>query len=681
MKKFLDGVTTYRKTIVIGFLLLGVLGGLLFPKVSVNYKMEDYLPSDAQSTVAIEVMKDEFGGEMPNARVMVKGVTLEQALMYKTKIAAISGVLSVNWLDDAMDISNLSAMPQGADMSFMEDYYKDQAALFTVTIQNGKEKETTDAIYELIGVENALAGQAPNMAATQNSSVTEVARAFLILLPIILVILLIATTSWLEPLLFFVTIGIAVAINMGTNLIFSKISFITLTVSPILQLAVSLDYAIFLLHSFREYRKETANPSEAMRLAIKRAFVTVSASAITTVVGFFALIFMRFGIGSDLGLNLVKGVLISFVTVMTLLPALSLLFIKLLDKTSHKSFMPSFQKVSDGLLKARIPFLILALLVVIPCFIGQSKTDFSYGSGSVAQSSRAGQDAVKIDEAFGKENMLVLLVPKDKLSSEAVLCADLSKISHVTKVVSYVTTVGADVPVEYAPESVVKQFYSQHYARILLYTDLPEEGKDTFDTIKNIEDTVKTEGSYLAGQSAVLYDMKQVVSKDTTIVNLISILGVLLVLLIAFRSFSLPVILVFIIETAIWINLSISYFAGQQLMYIGYLIIGTVQLGATVDYAILMTNRYLAKRQELPKLEAMRETLSGNISAVLTSAGILAAAGFCLAAAAANPIVSELGSLLGRGTLLSLAMVVLVLPALLLLCDRVIQKTTLKSKS
>ncbi len=675
MKKHVYALTTCKRTIVLSFLILGILGGILYTRVSVNYKMEDYLPSDANSTVAIEVMKEEFGGTLSNARLMIKDVTMEQALEHKRRIAGVEGVSQISWLDDAIDLD----MSQAVDTSILERYYKDDTALFSITIQSGKEKAATEAIYELIGENNALAGQAPNMAALQESSVNEVTGAFFILLPIILIILLVTTKSWLEPILYFITIGIAVLINMGTNLMFSEISFITLTVSPILQLAVSLDYAIFLLHSFREHRDKAESPAEAMRLAVKKAFPTVAASAATTIIGFSALIFMRFGVGADLGINLVKGIAISFVTVMVLLPALTLLCIRLLDKTAHRSFIPSFGRASDILMKIRVPFLILALLVVVPCFIAQSKTDFSYGSGGIAESSRAGRDLERIEEVFGKENMLVVMIPKENLENEYTLCRSLSKLPHITGVMSYVTVVGADVPVEYAPEGVVKQFYSENYVRIMLNTDLPEESKETFDTVKAVKDTVNIEGSLIAGQSAVLFDMKEVVTGDMTLVNLIAVIGIFLVLLITFRSISLPFILVFVIETAIWINLSVAYFSGQNLMYIGYLIIGTVQLGATIDYAILMTNRYLTKRSGMSKLEAMRETLMQNISAILTSAGILTAAGFCLGLTSTNPMVSEMGILLGRGTALSFAMVILVLPALLLLCDKVIIKTTLRS--
>ena len=241
-------------------------------------------------------------------------------------------------------------------------------------------------------------------------SVSEVLNAMVILLPVIIVILLLSTTSWVEPLLFLLTIGVAIAINMGTNIILGEISFITRTISPVLQLAVSLDYAIFLLHSFNEHRREH-EPGTAMKLAMKQSFSTVAASAATTAIGFAALIFMRFGIGADLGLNLLKGILFSFIAVMVFLPVLTLMLYKAIDKTKHRRLVPDMKNAGNLLLRARIPLLILALLVAVPCFLAQSNTEFIYGLGSVTAASRAGEDLLLIDEKFGRKILLYCWFP------------------------------------------------------------------------------------------------------------------------------------------------------------------------------------------------------------------------------------------------------------------------------
>ncbi|MBS4539434.1 RND family transporter [Clostridium sp. D2Q-11] len=681
MENFSQIVIKYKKSILITFLLLAILSGIFTSLVSVNYDMVDYLPKDAQSTTAIKIMEEEFSGEMPNARVMLENVSIQEALEYKERISEIDGVTSVNWLDDIIGLNTLKTTPLDfLDSDILKNYYKDDNALITLSIESGQETTAVNAIYDLIGEENAAAGEAVNAAETQSMSVSEVVNAMIILVPIIIIILIISTTSWIEPLLFLFTIGIAIIINMGTNIIFGEISFITQTVSPILQLAVSLDYAIFLLHSFNDYRL-THEPPEAIKLAMKQALPTVAASAATTMIGFSALIFMRFGIGADLGLNLLKGIVFSFISVMVFLPVITLMGYKYIDKTKHKKIMPDFKKSERWIMKIRIPFLILALLVVMPSFLAQLNTQFLYGMGAVTNSSRAGEDTLYIEEKFGKENPLVLLVPKENVGKESELSDDLSKIPHITSVISYSTSVGEEIPPQFVPEEAVEQFYSENHSRIILYTDTEEEGDEAFNTVETVLDTVSNHYNtyYLTGQSATLFDMKNVVSTDTTRINLIAIIGIFVVLLIAFRSLSLPFLLVFTIQTAIWINLSFPYFSGKSLSFIGYLIISTVQLGATVDYAILFTNAYLNNRKSLPKKDAMKVTIENNLVAILISAGILSIAGFTLAFTTSNPIIGELGILLGRGTLLSLTMVVCVLPALLVLFDKIIQKTTIKN--
>ncbi len=417
-----------------------------------------------------------------------------------------------------------------------------------------------------------------------------------------------------------------------------------------------------------------------MKCAMIKSLPTVAASAATTVIGFSALMFMRFGIGADLGLNLVKGVMFSFVAVMIFLPVVTLMCYKLIDRTQHRSFMPGFDHVGGLFMKIRIPCLILAFVLVVPCFLAQSNNEFLYGMGSVTNTSRVGHDTALIDAEFGKLNQLVLLVPREGVGKEAELCAALSKVPRINQVLSYATAVGAEIPAEFVPAQAIEQFYSPQYARVILYADTSEEGVDAFETVEAVYAVAAQyyDETYMTGQSATLYDMEGVVSIDIGMVNLIAVVGIFIVLLLTFRSLTIPLFLLFTIETAIWICLSYSYFAGQPISFIGYLIIIAVQLGATVDYAILFTNNYMHNRKTLPKREAMRTTIGDNFSAILISATILATAGFTLALTSTNPIISELGSLLGRGTLLSLTMVACVLPALLVLFDRVIQKTTLK---
>lgn len=682
MNKFYDGVIEHKKRIMIIFITVALLCAICALFVDVNYNLVDYLPKEAQSTQAIDIIQSEFNSSLPNARVMIKNVSIIQALEYKDKIAAINGVSSVTWLDDIYGADSLKRVPFNyQDTSITDNYYKDNTALYSITIASGAEKDTVAAIRDLIGDDNSVAGNAVNTAAMQEMSINEVLKALAILLPLVIIILILYTTSWIEPLLFLLSIGTAIIINMGTNIFLGKISFITFAVSPILQLAVSLDYAIFLLHAFNEFRVQY-EPKTAMKLAMKKALSAVAASAATTVIGFFALIFMRFEVGGDLGINLVKGVILSFISVMVFLPVLTLLTYKLIDKTKHRPLLPSLSNIAKKIIKVSIVFFILASIVAIPCFLAQRNINFTYGTGDITQVTKAGQDASKINDEFGKENMLVLLVPKTDTGKEVVLCDKLSQLNHITAVASYVKSVGAQIPSEYVPNNVSEQFYSENYSRIILYTNLEEEGTTTFETVKSVLDSAGKyyDTYYLAGQAATLYDMKNVVSIDTKVVNIIAIIGIFIVLLLTFRSLTLPLILIFTIETAIWINLSFAYFANQSSFnFIGYLVVSTVQLGSTVDYAILITDRYLGCRRQMPKNEAIKKALGENFIAIVISAAILSLAGFTLAFTSTNSIIAQLGLLLGRGTLLSLFMVAFVLPSMLVIFDKAVQKTSLRN--
>lgn len=676
MHTIVEGILKHNKSIVIMFLLLALICAVMFLGVSVNYNMVDYLPDEAVSTVALEVMEAEFDGSIPNARVMLNHVTVAEALAFKERLKAVDGVSDVLWLDDIIDIKEPLAM---AATDVVEEYYKEGSALFSITVADSRERQIIDELYDLIGEDGAVAGDAAGTATYQRLSVTETVRAVALLMPIILLILLLTTTSWLEPLLFLAAIGVAVLLNMGTNLFFGEVSFITNSISPILQLAVSLDYAIFLLHSFGKYRQETGDVRQAMGLAVKQASRVVVASAMTTFFGFIVLIFMDFKIGSDLGLILGKGILFSLISVLVFLPALTVWCYKWIDKTRHRPLFPSLQNRGRFFVRARVPMLILVIVLVVPAFLAQQNNEFTYGTGDMDPSARVGQDEIAIVERFGDATPMVLLVPRGDVAKERILLADLEAIEDVTSVVTYVNTVGAEIPSEFLPDEVVSQFYSDHYCRFILYADTPAEGAKAFAVVEQVRAQAAEqygEEALSCGLAANLYDMRDVVSSDNSRVNLLAILAIGLVILVAFRSLTLPIILLLTIEAAIWINLAIPYFTGSVINYIGFLVINTVQLGATVDYAILFTSHYMGNRRLMLKKEAAIATVGDTMRSILVSGVILASTGFMIGVVSTNAIVSELGALLGRGTLLSMTMVFVFLPALLTIFDKVIQKTT-----
>ncbi len=678
MENLASRIIKHKKLIIALFLAFAAVFGFLSRFVSVNYNMVDYLPSSAPSTKALDIMEEEFSQAMPNASVMVKNISLTEALVYKANLAAIDGVTQVMWLDDMIDIRQPLEM---ADPDTVESFYKDGSALFSVTIEKGMENPACEAILNLIGEDNALTGEAPALVKQQTSGKSEIVNAMMILLPIIIIILLLSTTSWIEPLLFFGVIGVAIVINTGTNIFLGNVSFITNAVTPILQLACSLDYAIFLLHSFAENRKKYLNTEEAMKHSVKESIPTVAASAMTTLFGFLALVFMDFGIGADLGINLAKGIVLSFISVMVLLPALTLSVYKLIDKTSHRALLPSFKNVNKVLSKLAIPAVVAVVLILVPAFFGQGHTHFTYSDNNDDITTRSGRDSVAIGEEFGKSTVVALLVPRGDVAKELELCTELKTLDHVTGVTSYASTVGTAIPTQFVGSDILDKFYSDNYARIIIYTDTPSEGEIAFTTVDSIGEKAGTyygDEVYMAGASANTNDMKSVVEHDKSIVNLLAVLAIFIVLLLTFRSALLPLILLLTIETGIWINLAIPYFSGISIFFMGYLIISSVQLGATVDYAILLSTNYMRQRRLLPKREAISAALGQSFRPILISGSILATAGFTLSATSSTQMIYEMGMLVGRGALLSMGMVVCFLPALLVLLDSAIAKTTLK---
>ncbi len=647
--------------------------------VSVNYNMVDYLPDDAQSTKAMEIMEKEFTGSVPDTRVMISEVTIQEAVSYKEKLEAIDGVAEVIWLDDVVDLKTPLEI---ADQEMVESYYKDGNALFSISVRSGDEVAITDAVYELIGENGAIAGEAINTATSQKMAGNESMYAAMLLVPIIIFILIISTTSWVEPVFFLTAIGVSVLINLGTNIFIGEVSFVTQSVAPILQLAVSLDYAVFLLHSFSDYRKKTNNPEEAMELAMKKSFPAITASAATTFFGFIALTFMEFEIGSDLGLNLVKGIVLSFISVMVFLPALTLFFYKWMDKTQHKSFIPSFEGIGNFVVKLRFPSLLVVLALLVPAFLAQTNTSFTYGFGELPDHTRAGSDYNKINESFGEITPIVLLVPKGEVAKEEELVAELEFMDYVTSVVSYVNMVDPVIPPEYLDEEVRNEFYSENYSRIVINTNQATEGDIPFAIVENVDKAASAyygDSALSLGESVTLYDIKNTVTKDNILVNVLTVVTIAIVLLIGFRSISIPVVLLLAIQSSVWINLSIPYFSETALVFVGYLIISTVQLAATVDYGILFTEAYTHHRKEMSARKAIIKTLDEKTFSISISAAILSSVGFILWITSSNPIVGSIGLLLGRGALLAFIMVLFFLPAMLLVCDKFIKKTTYKS--
>lgn len=671
MERISRSVINHKKTTVAVYIVLLIVCYIMQGFVSVNYDMNDYLPEETASTVSLDFMTSEFGGGIPNARVMVSNVSVAQALEYKEKLEAIDGVTEVTWLDDTEDITvPLDSM----DKESVESCYRDGAALFTVTIKEEKRISVVSEIRKIIGDENDMTGSAVSSAIATLYTVKEIRKITAFAILFVIAVLILSTTSWIEPFLVLASLGFAIMINNGTNLIFGEISFVTNAAGSILQLAVSLDYSVFLIHRFEECRKTEPDPAKAMVNAMTRSASSVTSSSITTVIGFLALALMRYRLGPDLGLALAKGVAISLVTALTLLPCLVLIFYRLIEKSSHRKFMPQFKRLGRMVLKTSVPMIVIFALVIVPSFIASGSNDFTYGSSKIYGPDTAyGENKEDIERVFGKKDTYVLMVPEGDGEAEKQLAQDLLDLPEVSSVISYAQTAGIQVPEEYLDEDTVSLLRSGNYSRIVIGADVGYEGDETFaliETIRKMADDYYPQGTYLAGEGVSTYDLKKTVTSDMKKVNLIAIAAVFLILVLMMRSVGVPAILVLCIETAIWLNLSVPYFAGEQLFYIAYLIISSVQLGATVDYAILFTDRYKENRLTYDKRDAAVNTVSDVTGSILVSGSALTIVGLLLGLLSTNRLLAQLGILIGRGAVFSLLIVLFVLPGILMTADR-----------
>lgn len=675
MNRLAHFINQYKKWIIAVFMLATLAGTILFVMTPVNYNMMDYLPEKANSTQALNIMQKEFDQPLPNLNVMVEDVSLTKALAIKEKLKKADYVKEVLWLDDTMD---LDIPLEVQDQDTVETYYKDKNALYMISVEDGKERAAIDSVRRIAGKNCRTSGSAANQASSQKLAVNQAMKAVALILPIMILTLILVTESWIEPLFYLMNIGTPVLINLGTNIFMGEVSFVTLAAAPVLQIAVSLDYAVFLSHSFTAYKKNGMKPEEAMGHAMSSSIRSIGASMLTTLFGFVALLFMQFRIGADMGISLVKGILISFLCVCVFFPAILLAGNSLIEKTKHRPLIPDFKGIGKKIEKIRIPVACILVVILIPAFLGQMKNQYFYGS---SEKTEEGSDAWFIEKEFGVSNSAVLMVPVGNSNKETLLCDQLKKIDHVTAVTSYATMVSNKIPTVYLNDDIVNQFYSDHYARIILSADCGYEGKESFQMVDQVKKTAQKyykDSYYLCGQSANMADIKDIVQQDNKTVTWVTIISIYLILLIMTRNWLTPLLLILTIECSIWLNMCIPYFMGNHLSYLGYLIVSTVQMGATIDYAILFTNTYTENRKTLTKKEAASNTLGEVFSSLLISAATLCLSGFCLNWSSSNEIVKVLGGLITRGAIFAILMVMLLLPIFLLLMDKVIPHTQIR---
>lgn len=675
-----------RKQIELLFLVSTIFCAICFPFVGVNFNLSEYLPDFAPTKQALDVMEAEFG--YPGmARIMIKNVTLPEAKQIRDKIAALDNV------DLAVGVDTFSSAYSGYEFSSSElnnKFYKDGNAVIEVIFKDGDSdkstKKTLSEIYEIVGKDRgAFSGSAVSNKFRQEAITKEIVFAMGISLAIILAILLISTKSWMEPFLFIGVMIVAIILNMGSNLMFGRISFFTFSTAAILQLAVSMDYSIFLLHSFTAYEEQGMSPERAMIRAIRTSSKSILASGATTIVGFLTIALMQFKIGKDVGFVLTKGIIFSLVTVLLLMPALILRYDAKIKKWKHKSFMPSFDSFGLAMRKVRWPVLILCLGLAVPCYFGQGLNKFYYGDDALGASPGTSyyDDTQEINAVFGKSNMVMAIVPNTSYPKERELTKALEDLNFVNYALSFAGTVPQGVPEEFLPHDLMKQLHTERYARIMISMDNSEESDYSFTCSNQLTAVVKEyypEDSYVIGMTPSTMDIRDILTKDYNVVSILSLLGVALVVVITFKSILVPLFVIIPIEVAIYLNMTIPYVMGHSVIYIGYIIVSCLQLGATIDYSILVTNNYLEEREQHDSQVAATRAISRSALSVLTSGSILMVVGYLLHFSSSIVAIEQVGHMVGRGAILSMGLVLSLLPALLAAFDSPIQKQQKRAK-
>ena len=673
----IDFIINKRNWIERIFAIAVILSAIAFCFVKVNYDLSKYLPDDAPSKAGLNVMEEEFGYP-GTARVMVGEVSLYEAKLYKDRIADIDGVNMVSWADTATDVyqSNLFV-----NYDNIEDYYKDGYAVMDIIFDEGdSDPKTHDAIQEIediTGDKGYLMGSAVQNKSLDETLTREIAIAMVMGVIMIAVILCLTTTSWFEPFLFLFIMGVAIIINMGTNIFLGEISFLTFSTAAILQLAIAMDYSVFLLHSFTRERHSGIEPVQAVANAVRSSVTSILSSGATTIVGFLVLMLMRFKIGFDMGLVLAKGIVISLLTVLLLMPALLLRWGDKIERTAHRSFMPSFEGLGKVVFKVRYGVLILVALLVVPAFTAQNMNQFRYGNGALGSSpgTKVYEDEQAINTRFGRSNLVLALIPNTNNVTERALTQELQDLKYVKSVTSLAGTLPEGVPEDFLPESLTSQLHTDHYSRMLIYLKTKDESTYAYqctDEVRSIVESYYPEDSYLVGMTPSTQDIQSIITNDYNFVNVLSLLGVAIVILFTFHSAIIPIVVMIPIEVAIFFNMAMPYLTGDTMIYMGYIIVSCLQLGATVDYSILMTNNYLDARTNLPKKEAAIHAIAQSALSILTSGSILTIVGYGLYYISTVSAIADMGHLVGRGALLSLTLVLFLLPVLLVLSDQLV---------
>ncbi len=682
--KFGKAVVKARVPIVIVSLLLAALSVFGMLGTRINYDMLTYLPKDMETSVGQQVLLDDFG-KGAFSFVLVEDMPDKDVSALKEKLAQVDHVESVIWYDSFADISvPKELLPDELYNAFNSGDTTMLAVFFDTSTSADETMEAISDIRSIAGKQCFISGMSALV--TDLKELCEKEEPIYVAIAVVLACaaMMLLLDGWLVPFVFLACIGISILINLGTNYFMGEISYITKALSAVLQLAVTMDYSIFLWHSYNEQRETYDDPREAMAVAIHETLTSVVGSSVTTVAGFIALCFMSFTLGSDLGIVMAKGVVFGVIGCVTTLPALILLLNKPLQRTRHKSLIPRMDRLSGFICKRFWVFLILFALLVTPAYYGYSKTndEVYYDMGQCLPEDLPFVKAnEKLSEDFNVSSTLMLLVDADTPAKQVKeMAGEMEKVDGVAYVLGLDSLLGDRVPEEMIPDSVKNTLQSDNWKLLLVnseYHAASDAVNRQIDTLNGILKRYDPDGM-LIGEAPCMKDMIETTDHDFDVVNAVSIVAIFLIILLVEKSLTLPFILIAVIELAIFINLGLPHYLGQSLPFIAPICISTIQLGATVDYAILMTTRYKSERKKgADKRTAVNTALTASIPSILVSGLGLFAATFGVAVYSDIDIISSMCMLMARGAIVSMLCVIFFLPALLLLCDRIVCATTL----
>ena len=677
-------ITKHKNIILLVAVILLVPSAIGYVTTRVNYDVLSYLPATLETVEGQDILVDEFGmGAF--SMVIAEGMTMKEAADLEKQIEGINHVTDVLWYDDFLDISvPTEMMPKKLQDAFFNGDATMMIALFDNTTSADDTMEAITDIRNTVGKNVFASGMSGVVTDIKNLALKEMPVYVVIASLLSLLVLFITMNSFLTPVIFLVNIGMAVVYNLGSNIFLGEISYITQALAAVLQLAVTMDYSIFLLESYEANKERYPGDNKrAMSHAISNTFISVSSSSVTTIAGFLALCFMTFKLGTNIGIVMSKGVVIGVVACVTVLPAMILTFDKAIEKTTHREIIPSLGKLSNGIIKGRWVAIILFLIVLVPAVHGNSNYEIYYNiDKSLPKDIPSAEANDKLKKEFDMSNVHMVLL-KDGLAAKEKnqMIKEIEEVDGVKWVIGINSLIGSNFPDTMIPSDIKEMLKTDNYELQFVCSDYASATDEVNTQIAEMSGIVKSyqEDAMVIGEAPLMKDLSDVTDIDLKNVNYISIAAIFLIILITFKSISIPVILVAVIEFAIACNMAVPFYTDTPLPFVASIVIGTIQLGATVDYAILMTNRYHKERtvNGLSKKEAISIAHNTSIKSILTSGFCFFAATFGVSAYSEIDMISSICTLLSRGAVISMVVVIFILPAMLWVFDGIIARTSL----